>query len=367
MLIDHSTYLKFKESAIQGRYVVNAQIINFLTTLRPEFTVETIGASVEGRPIKSVTVGTGNQKVLMWSQMHGNESTTTKAVLDLLRFLESKDAIATALLRNNTIKIIPILNPDGAEAYTRFNANAVDLNRDAQTRTQPESKVLRDVYEDFQPSFCFNLHDQRTMYNVGDTSKPATVSFLAPSHDKARSISDTRRLSMQLIAAMNTELQKVIPGQMGRYDDAFNANCIGDTFQMLKTPTVLFEAGHFQEDYERERTREYIAYALIKALHCIGEDEIKSYSEKSYFEIPENNKLFFDILIRNAQIINTSFAKDVGIVFSEVLKDGKITFQAKMEKTGRLDEYFGHRTYDGRVKGDLTSLKGQNFWELLKQ
>lgn len=367
MLINHSTYLKFKEEAIQGRYVVNTQISAFLETLKPEFIVETVGASVEGRPIKSVTVGTGNQKVFMWSQMHGNESTTTKAVLDLLRFLESKDVLATALLQNTTIKIIPILNPDGAEAYTRFNANAVDLNRDAQTRTQPESKVLRDVYEGFQPSYCFNLHDQRTMYNVGATANPATVSFLAPSHDMERSISETRRLSMQLIAAMNTELQKVIPEQIGRYDDAFNANCIGDTFQMLKTPTVLFEAGHFQDDYERERTREYIAYALIKALHCIGEDEIKSYSDKHYFEIPENNKLFFDVVIRNAQIINTSFSKDIGIVFSEVLKDGKIIFQAKIEKNGRLDGYFGHRSYDCSVAGDLTALKKQNFWELLKQ
>jgi murein tripeptide amidase MpaA len=36
-----------------------------------------------------------------------------------------------------------MLNPDGAKTYTRENANKVDLNRDSQDLTQPESKILR--------------------------------------------------------------------------------------------------------------------------------------------------------------------------------------------------------------------------------
>lgn len=366
MLIDQSTYLNFKEGTVHGRYVTAVQIITFLDTLNADFKLETLGTSVEGRPIQSVTIGSGKQRVLIWSQMHGNESTTTKALLDVLRFLEKSDAIAHSIASNCTLKIIPVLNPDGAEAYTRFNANDIDLNRDAQMRSQPESQVLRDVYEQFEPAFCFNLHDQRTIYNVGDTSKPATVSFLAPSHDQERSISESRKLSMQLIAAMNSELQQVISGQVGRYDDAFNANCIGDTFQMLNTPTVLFEAGHYQEDYERERTREYITYALIKALYSIAENKISSYAHEAYFEIPENNTLFYDVLIKNAQIIDASNAQDLGLLFSEVLKNGTIVFEARIEKTGRLDQYFGHDTYDCADQDDLDTLRKQSFWKLLK-
>ena len=49
------------------------------------------------------------------------------------------------ILKACTLYIIPILNPDGAKAYTRLNANEVDLNRDAQDLSQPESKVLRAV------------------------------------------------------------------------------------------------------------------------------------------------------------------------------------------------------------------------------
>jgi hypothetical protein len=44
-----------------------------------------------------------------------------------------------------------------------LNANEVDLNRDSQNLTQPESKVLREIFDLFQPHYCFNLHDQRTI------------------------------------------------------------------------------------------------------------------------------------------------------------------------------------------------------------
>jgi murein tripeptide amidase MpaA len=67
-----------------------------------------------------------------------------------------------------------MLNPDGADMYTRLNANEVDLNRDSQNLTQPESKVLREIFDLFQPHYCFNLHDQRTILRP---VKPATVSF----------------------------------------------------------------------------------------------------------------------------------------------------------------------------------------------
>jgi hypothetical protein len=42
--------------------------------------------------------------------------------------------------------------------------------------------------------------------------------------------------------------RKYIPGQVSRFDDGFNINCIGDKFQS-HVPTILFEAGHFQDDY----------------------------------------------------------------------------------------------------------------------
>ncbi len=276
--------------------------------------------------------------------------------------MDSGYALVEKILERCTIKIIPILNPDGAIAYTRVNANQIDLNRDAQDQSQPESKLLRKLFDHFQPNYAFNLHDQRTIFNVGETPKPATVSFLAPAHDAERSISETRDLSMRLIVAMNDMLNHMIPGQVGRFDDSFNSNCVGDCFQMLNTPTILFEAGHFPDDYEREKTREYIFWSLYKALEVISTNISHISDSKDYFDIPENNKLFFDILIKDAEVLSTKYGKgiSVGILYKEILHNGKIEFEPYIAETGNLEGYFGHKTYNCNVQADLQQLNDEN-------
>ena len=128
-----------------------------------------------------------------------------------------------------------MLNPDGAKLYTRENANKIDLNRDSKDLSQPESRVLRETFENFKPDFCYNLHDQRTIFGVGSTGKPATLSFLAPAYNEEREVNESRLKAINLIAGINDVLQKYIPGQVGRFDDSFNINCIGDTFQLFRS------------------------------------------------------------------------------------------------------------------------------------
>ena len=106
--------------------------------------INDIGRSEKDRPILELSFGTGAVKVLIWTQMHGNESTGTKAVFDLLNYLQSNDLFAQMITKEITLKIIPILNPDGAQRYTRKNANEIDLNRDAVERVAKESRVLRE-------------------------------------------------------------------------------------------------------------------------------------------------------------------------------------------------------------------------------
>ncbi|WP_276166899.1 M14 family metallopeptidase [Zobellia alginiliquefaciens] len=368
MSISQVEYNSIKEKSVSGRYVVNGQVLDFMEKNRDSLSIKTIGKSVQGREIKSIQLGSGSQKILMWSQMHGNESTTTKAVLDFVNFLNKESSSALQIFNSCTLLIIPILNPDGAEAYTRINANEIDLNRDAQNRSQPESVVLRNVFDSFQPDYCFNLHDQRTIFNVGRTPMPATVSFLAPAHDPERSISKTRGVSMQLIVAMNKLLQEKIPGQVGRYDDGFNANCVGDSFQMQNVPTILFESGHYPEDYGREKTREYIFYSLYEAVSTIAQNNIDAFQQKDYFDIPENGKLFFDVLVKNAQILNSELVNgdSIGVLYKEVLSDNKISFVPRIEQKGCLDGYFGHKTYDCLNEDDLKELRQQSFYQLVK-
>ena len=134
-----AAYKTIKENSLHGRYVTYNHIVPLIKKLDTKFKVVSLGKSVENRTIESIEVGSGSTKIFMWSQMHGNESTTTKAVFDLLRFLSSESDLALEILESCTLRIIPMLNPDGAAAYTRVNANGIDLNRDAQDVSQPES------------------------------------------------------------------------------------------------------------------------------------------------------------------------------------------------------------------------------------
>ncbi len=336
-----SLFLAHKESRLNHRYITNNNIEPLLDELDKSLSIKVAGKSVLGHPIYSLKVGNGNKKILMWSQMHGNESTTTKAIFDILNTLLSKRANLNYILQACTLCIIPILNPDGAIAYTRVNAKHIDLNRDAQQLSQPESKLIRAIFDEFKPNFCYNLHGQRTIFSAGSTNKPATVSFLAPAQDKDCTITTNRKIAMEVIGVMNKQLQKVIPHQVGVYDDAFNLNCVGDTFQSENVPTILFEAGHFQGDYAREKTREYIYMSLLESLDYIANKAIDGKLYKSYFDIPENEKRFFDVIIRNAKLEGE--LQDIGIMYQETLMHNKIEFIPKIEKIDKLSTSFGHK------------------------
>ncbi|NER11206.1 Zinc carboxypeptidase [Muriicola jejuensis] len=353
------SYEEIKEGSVKGRYLPPEMLRPFLDQLGKKFPAEKAGISVEGRAIEKFVLGNGPVTVLMWSQMHGNESTTTKAVLDLMNAFHNGYGKSDALLQKLTLIIIPQLNPDGAQAYTRENAAGVDLNRDAQALTQPESKILRETFRKHAPAFCFNLHDQRTIFSAGSGPHPATLSFLAPAADAPGSLTESRLTSMSLISAINRELQRLIPGQIGRYDDAFNPNCVGDTFQMLSTPTILVEAGHFSGDYEREETRKYVFMAMWMALEYIASGGYKEEASAGYENIPENQKTFFDILIRNAQKVKGEEKPpyNAGILFREELRNGSVHFRPEIEKTGGLKGYHGHQEFDCLKEADLQRLR----------
>ena len=72
-----------KENHLYHRYIHFEHIQPLIEKLQPHIKIETIGTSVLGKPISVIQIGFGPIKILMWSQMHGNETTTTKAIFDL--------------------------------------------------------------------------------------------------------------------------------------------------------------------------------------------------------------------------------------------------------------------------------------------
>lgn len=342
----HSSY---KCALLFGRYLSESILNKVNHQLSHHLKIKNEGNSVESRVITSYNIGHGPIKILIWSQMHGNESTSTKAIydflnlirLDLPQFKELKD-----LLNHLSLKIIPVLNPDGAQEFTRVNANQVDLNRDAELKSQPETQILFSIIDEFKPSLCFNMHGQRTIFSVGDTDRPATLSFLSASSDSKRSVTPTRLKSMAVINEINDLLTSFIPGQIGRYDDAFNINCTGDYLHAKQIPTVLFESGHFKDDYEREKVRVFTLLSFIKALEASTNFSTNNEQlvPKKYLEIPENKKLFYDVIIKQLAFNNTY--KDMGVMYQEQLENYKLAFFPIVSEISNHIKNFGHLTLD---------------------
>ena len=318
----------FRQDAISGRYVTLENIEPIIKKLPNQFSVIEIGKSFKSKSIYKITIGTGKIKVLMWSQMHGNESTGTKAMFDLFNFIINPldlENLRDTILNNCTLICIPMLNPDGAKAYTRLSAQKIDLNRDVIAIKAPESKLLQDVLHAINPQYCFNLHDQRTIFSVGESNNPATLSFLAPSEEKERIVTNGRKKTMRIISGMFKDLSHILPNQIGRYTDEFYPTATGDNFQKEGYNTILIEAGHFKNDYERALTRKYNFIALISGL-------VQMYSRKTnyktYFKIPENKKQYLDLIYTN--LIINSVKITYGVLFKEELKGGHIVFKPEI-------------------------------------
>lgn len=311
---------------------------------------EQIGTSFLGNEIYKLSFGTGEKRLLIWSQMHGNESSGTRAMFDVINFFEQKSELAQTILSQLTIDFIPMLNPDGANVNTRRNAVGIDINRDFLAKQSTEIHILLDQVEKGNYQTLFNLHDQRTIFNVGQTAKPATLSFLAPSYNVEEDVNEVREKTMGIIQSMNTALQQVIPGQVGRYTSEFYPMSTGDNFTKMGYPCVLFEAGHFANDYQRNTTRKYNALAILAGLNALATQD--KFPFDNYLSIPQNGQKYLDILIRNVQLKNEdkfSFV-DLGIYFEDEYNEENNTVDqmAKIVEIGDLRKFIGHLEIDAK-------------------
>ena len=352
---------QYLEPKLKGKYIYLDIILPLLNSLNSDFEITEIGKSVQGRAIHQVKIGTGATKILMWSQMHGNESTTTKGLFDFFNFLQSDNEIAKRIKSDYTLLCIPMLNPDGAFLYTRENANKVDLNRDAFNATQPEMQVLHDVYKSFNPDYCYNLHDQRTIFGTEGFNLPATVSFLSPAYNEEREYNEVRLKAIHIINRMNDALQVYIPNQIGRFDDSYNVNCTGDYFTTQNTPTILFEAGHYANDYDRDIVRKFIFISLLSSFNGSYENVIVNKELNNYLKIPQNNKCFYDFIYKNVKIIDNNVEKIINFAaqYTEVVQNGQLKFVATITKIDDLQNFKGHLEYD--CKEGLFSSNGIHF------
>jgi hypothetical protein len=266
---------------------------------------EQIGASVLGRSIRAVTFGQGPTRVLLWSQMHGDESTATMALADIFRFLTEggADPLRERLNRQLTVAFIPMLNPDGAEVFQRENAVGIDVNRDARRLSTPEARTLKRMHEAFRPRFGFNLHDQNARTRVGRSGVQSAIALLAPAYDRELSYNDVRSRARLVAAALATTFAHEIPGRVAKYDDAFNPRAFGDLMQQWGTSTVLIESGALPDDPQKQRLRALNVAGILAALDAIASGSFQTASPGAYESLPFNQGGAFDVLVFGGQLV----------------------------------------------------------------
>jgi len=143
-------------------------LICFFWNVWAELPIKTqkLGVSVTGRPIYGEFLGSGPKVLLMVASVHGNEWVGTP----LLQYLQQYLKQHPELLKDKTLILIPMLNPDGWVDNMRSNRQRVDLNRNFPTQnygrgltgeyplSAPESRILYDVIEKYKPRLIVGIH-----------------------------------------------------------------------------------------------------------------------------------------------------------------------------------------------------------------
>ncbi|WP_229367458.1 M14 family zinc carboxypeptidase [Telluribacter humicola] len=385
----HDTHTTYREASLTQRRFKHKDVQALIQEREenPMYEITKVGESYEGRDIRMIKVGRGPHKVLLWSQMHGDEPTATMAIFDIFNFLEARndgfDQFRKQLLDSTTLYFVPMLNPDGAERYQRRTAQGIDMNRDALYLQTPESRILKGLQQSLKPEYGFNLHDQSPRYSAGRSPKAATISFLATAYDYERSINPVRERSMQLIVRMNRMLQHFIPGQVARYADDHEPRAFGDNVQKWGTTLILIESGGYAGDPEKQYIRKLNFVAILSALGAIADESLTQENRNDYYQIPENDKYLFDLLIRNATVKQggKQYRTDLGINRNEInyANASKFFYHSKIEEYGDLSTHYGSQEIDatdyvierGKVYPtpfkNMSELSKIDPWELLKQ
>lgn len=262
------------------------------------------GESAEGRPIRVLAIGTGPEKALLWSQMHGDEPTATCALVDLLAYLVStRDEPPTKeLLSRLTLLVLPMLNPDGTVRNDRRNAQGIDVNRDAVELQSPEGRFLKALREKHAPVAGFNLHNQGALVTAGPRGPQAALAVLAVPGAGREEDGPVLRLKKGLAAAMARAAEPFAPGRVARYEMEYTERAFGDSMSRWGTPTVLLETGGWHGPDEAARLVRLNFVVLLSALHALARGEAEA-AAPLYDALPYNARgRLVDLVLRHATV-----------------------------------------------------------------
>ena len=278
--------------------------------------VDEVGRSYLNREIYQIEWGKGPTKIFLWSQMHGDEPTATSAVIDILAFLQRNpdEPWVKRLSETLTLRVVPMLNPDGAEFFQRRNLQGIDINRDASYLKTPEGRLLKKLRDEWQPVIGFNLHNQGQLTTAGNTHHQASISFLAVLGDPSGKSNPGFERNKRILSSMTLALREFIPQNLGRYDDSYNGLAFGDNFSAWGTPVILIETGGLHGQTEMYLVRKNFV-AILTGLQVVAEGGETKYDVEFYEQLPMNESgRLMDFIFRNANVIG----KDGSVTVADV-------------------------------------------------
>ncbi|MBM3907358.1 MAG: peptidase M14 [Gemmatimonadetes bacterium] len=303
--------------------------------------VTPVGTSTHGRPLRAITFGAGPTTVFLWSQMHGDESTATMSLADLMAWFaradRERDAVRDRLAERLTVVMLPMLNPDGAELFQRENAVGVDINRDVRRLSTAEGRTLKALRDSIKPDFGFNLHDQNARTTGRPGNQRVAIALLAPAAEATNDFGPARARARLVAARIRRVLEPEIPGRIARYDDTFNPRAFGDLMQAWGTSTVLIESGGLAEDPEKQGLRRANVIAILSALDAIATGSYADESADTYMSLPVNSSAAVDVVVKGAMLAipgQPPVRVDLSFNYDEPLRPGA----ARVREIGDLDE-----------------------------
>jgi parallel beta-helix repeat protein len=215
-------------------------------------TLYNIGQSVLGRTIWGLKISDNpnieenEPEVRMAGCHHGNEYMSVELPLLLAWHLVENytiDPDITDLINNREIWIIPLVNPDGRQAGSRYNSNGVDLNRDygymwdgsgssPSPFSQPETQVIRNHALDNNFVFSLSFHTTAAYVNYIWNYKPQP----APDDDVIVLLSDEYASSSGYTSIRGYDWYQV----RGDTND-FSYGCVGGIDTTIETANSNIE------------------------------------------------------------------------------------------------------------------------------
>jgi len=152
--------------------------------------VATVGKSVEGRPIQYEVYGDGPDVLMVIATIHGDEAAGTPLVAAFGEWLTAHPQE----LVGRQVVIVPVANPDGMAANTRFNVRGVDLNRNFPAGnwkeegvnlhgnaplSESESRALMQLVCHYFPNRVISIHQNLTCIDFDGPGKELAEAMAA--------------------------------------------------------------------------------------------------------------------------------------------------------------------------------------------